>query len=190
MASQPKEQERLYTPEDLWELSHQEERKFFELVEGRIVEVSPASAAHTELEGWVFFHILTHVSRNDLGVVSTGDGGYILFPDTVVAPDVGFLSKARLTPETDKYYPVPPDLAVEIVSPSDTPGKIRRKVQLYLRAGTRLVWVFYPDEKFVDVYRADGTISSLEGEDALDGEDVLPGFTMKVGEIYRHLREG
>ncbi len=87
------------------------------------------------------------------------------------------------------YYKAPPDLAVEIVSPFDSPRQIRRKAALYLRAGTRLVWVVYPDERFVDVYRPDGTVATLEGEDTLDGGEALPGFRVTVGEVFARLRD-
>lgn len=180
--------ERLYTAQDLWQLAKGEKR--FELLEGEIVEVSPAGDKHAELGMWIGYLILDHVMKNDLGIVSSSDGGYILFtdPDTVVAPDVGFLTKARLTPATGGYYPLPPDLAVEVISPNDTAREMRRKVRLYLRAGTRIVWVVYPDEQVIDVYRPGEPVVTLEGDNTLDGGDVLPGFTVPASKVFERLR--
>mgnify|MGYP005834552181 CR=1 FL=1 len=180
--------ERLYTAQDLWALAEDDKR--LELLEGEIVEVSPAGDKHTEVGMWIGYLILDHAMKNALGVVSGSDGGYILStdPDTVVAPDVGFLSNARLTPATGGYYPVPPDLAVEVISPNDTAREIRRKVRLYLRAGTRMVWVIYPEERVVDVYRPNAPVVILESDDTLDGGDVLPGFVLPVTRVFERMR--
>lgn len=179
--------EKLYTADDLWTLTREGQR--LELIEGVLVEMSPTGDVHTELSLWLGKLILDHVLANNLGVVSGADGGYILSTDpaTVCAPDVGFISQGRRTPRTGKFYTVAPDLAVEVVSPHDSAQEIRRKVRLYLRAGTRLVWVIYPDERFIDVYRPDERPSTLEGEDVLDGGDVLPGFAVTVDQVFGYL---
>jgi Uma2 family endonuclease len=102
----------------------------------------------------------------------------------VRAPDVGFVAKERLTgPIPDKYFPFAPDLAVEVVSPSDTAQDIREKVLDFLKAGTRLVWVVYPESKTVDVYRPDG-VQVVEINGTLDGGDVLPGFRLALRAVF------
>lgn len=187
MAVQP--QERVYTPEDLWELAHSAEDRFFELIEGAIIEMPPPGDKHGAVVAWLGALMVMHVERHDLGDV-TMETGFILKPDTVCSPDIGFVAKARLTtPMTGRYYPFAPDLAIEVISPSDAPGPVRRKVALYLRSGTRAVWVVYPDERFVDVYHANGTVSTYEGGDTIDGGDTLPGFSVAVQDVFKRVRD-
>lgn len=186
MAVRP--QERVYTPDDLWEVAHGGEDRFYELIEGEIIEMPPPGDKHGIVVVWLSSLIVLHAAEHDLGDVTT-ETGYTLKPDTVVAPDIGFLAKARCTALTGKYYPVAPDLAVEVVSPSDTPGQVRLKVALYLQNGTQAVWVVYPEERFVDVYRADGTVSTYRGGEVVDGGDQLPGFAVSAEDVFRRLRE-
>ena len=91
---------------------------------------------------------------------------------------------------TGKYYRFAPDLAVEVVSPTDTARYIRRKANHFLQAGTRLQLVVYPDvgDKFIDAYRPNQPIKTFKGEDVLDCGDVLPGFAIKVSDIFKRLR--
>lgn len=184
-------QQRLYTADDLWELSHAGDDKRYELDEGELIEMSPTGDAHGELSLWIGHLILSFVIEHDLGVVSGAETGYRLFtdPDIVRAPDVGFISKARLTPPTGKYYPIAPDLAVEVVSPGDSAEQIRRKAAQYLAAGTRLAWFFYPHGKLVDIYRPGQPTETAEINGVLDGGDVLPGFKLPVREVFKRLRE-
>ncbi len=183
-------QERLYTVEDLWEISHKEDSKRFELDEGEIIAMSPAGDKHSAVVGELFRLIANYVVEHDLGDVSAPETGFILKPNTVRAPDVGFLAKERLTPMTGQYYPIAPDLAVEVVSPSDTRRRIHRKVSQYLHAGTRTVWVVYPDDHLIDIYRPDGSLTTLSQEgDVLDGGDALPGFMVTLREVFQRVRD-
>lgn len=118
----------------------------------------------------------------------SGDGtGYVLSrdPDTLRIPDVSFVSAARLpgdeVPET--FWPLAPDLAVEIVSPHDRAEDVHSKVREYLDAGTRMVWVLWPKRRSVTVYGVGGDSRELGPEDALDGDDVLPGLRVRVAEL-------
>jgi Uma2 family endonuclease len=98
-------------------------------------------------------------------------------PDTVRAPDVAFVSTQRLGgPDPVAFPELAPDLAVEVLSPGDRPGEVLEKVEAWLSAGTRLVWVIDPERRTGRVYRADGSVSELERDGVLDGEDVVPGF--------------
>jgi Uma2 family endonuclease len=101
-------------------------------------------------------------------------------------PDVSFLCSGRLPGNRPArgYDAIPPDLAVEILSPRDLASDIDMKVEEYLRAGVRLVWVVNPDARTVRIHRADRTITGLHEGDELSGEDVLPGFACKVAEIF------
>ena len=181
-------QDRPYTAGDLWAL--QSSGKHFELISGVLVEVSPTGEIHTVLATWIAYLILVYVDAHDLGEVTGEIGGYLLAPDTVLAPDVGFISKDRLTARTGQgYIPVAPDLAVEIMSPGDTANEINDKVLRYLQAGTQLCWVVYPVSKTVTVYKAshEGAIIGIDA--FLDGGAVLPGFSLPVRDIFKKLRE-
>jgi Uma2 family endonuclease len=184
-------QQKLYTADDLWALSHAGDDRRYELDEGELIEMSPTGDAHGITAGELLRQIGNFVVENDLGDVTAAETGFTLStdPDIVRAPDVGFISKARLTPLTGKYYPIAPDLAVEVVSPGDSAEQIRRKAAQYLEAGTRLAWFFYPHGKLVDIYRPGQPTETVGIDGVLDGGDVLPGFKLSVREVFKRLRE-
>ena len=129
-----------------------------------------------------------HIVENRLGKFFLAETGFLLGrdPDTVRAPDISFIRKDHLPsplPE-DAYWPGAPDLAVEIVSPGDTFRELDEKVQAWLDAGAKLVWVVNPKWRSVSVYRSAADIKILTENDQLTGEDVLPGFTCRVGDIF------
>ncbi|MBN1287174.1 MAG: Uma2 family endonuclease [Anaerolineae bacterium] len=181
--------EQLYTTDDLWERSQAGER--FELIEGEMIEMAPTGDTHGVLSSFAGYMILRHVIERDLGGDVTGaETGFILSddPQTVCAPDAAYISQDRLPPMTGRFYPIAPDLAVEVVSPGEYAPQIRKKVDLYLQAGTRLVWVIYPDARLIDVYRPGAPTLTLKGEDKLDGGDVLPGFAVTAAAVFSRLR--
>jgi len=176
---------KLYTADDLWRMPTDEP---WELWEGELRKVPGAGLEASEIAGDIYALIRPFVRSSKLGVLSTADGTYVLIrdPQTVVVPDVAFVRAARLpAPENRKRYaPMPPDLAVEVISPSDEPGNIARKKELYRRAGVPLVWWVDPDRRIVAVYRDGRLVAELgEGHD-LDGGDVLPGFRLPIAEIF------
>jgi Uma2 family endonuclease len=183
-------QERLYTADELWELSRGEDARHYELDEGQLVEMSPTGDAHGIVANWIAFLITAYVDKHNLGEVTAAETGFTLStdPDVVRAPDVAFIAKARLTPITGKFYPFAPDLAVEVVSPGDTAHQIRRKTAQFLHAGTRLIWVVYPDQRLVDVYRPDHDSTSYENVGTLDGFEMLPGLNLDLKEVFKKLR--
>lgn len=154
-------QAKLYTADELLEIADRSGIDVqYELVRGELVEMPPATSKHSIIGAEMVRLIANHVRPNRLGYLTGADGGYILFtdPDTMRAPDVGFVARAR-GPIPQKYFPGTPDLAVEVVLPGDTASQMRDKALDDLRAGTHLVWVIYPDSKTVDVYhRAEGKI--------------------------------
>src|SRR5258706_12086939 len=164
--------ERLYTADDLWQMSSDE--VWLELDEGTLIEMSPTGGLHGIVTAWVTSLAVAFVTAHDSGYVTGAGTGYILFPDrkTVRAPDVGFISKACKTPTTGKFIPIPPDMAVEVVSPTETASQIRKKVAQYLKAGTRLVWVIYSEERLVDVFRPGQDPHPVDIDGTLDGGDV------------------
>lgn len=177
---------RLLTGEDLLEMGPDAP---YELIEGELREVSPAKPGASMVAVWIVGPLASFVDDHDLGFVTAADGGYYLEhnPDTVVAPGVGFISRDRVPASFDfqHYFAKSPDLAVEVLSPSNHPGEVADKVARYLQAGTRLVWVIDPFRKRTVVHRADGTTTKLLPDGELDGEDVVPGFNLSLARIYR-----
>jgi Uma2 family endonuclease len=180
-------QEKLSTAADLWALSHRVSgRRRVELVKGVIREMSPAGGGHGEIAFKIGMKIGQFVEKHRLGRMTAAETGFILStnPDTVRAPDVGFISKARAPePLPSGFVPLAPDLAVEVVSPNDTASDIHARVIDFLQAGTVLVWVVYPDSKTVVVHTTDGA-QTLTAQDTLDGAEVLPGFKVKVADLF------
>jgi Uma2 family endonuclease len=156
--------------------------KLFEYLNGEIIEV-PSNAYSSSLAVRVILRLGPFVEENDLGYVTTEQGGYIINGQRF-APDVAFISYKR-QPELahEGYNPNPPELAVEIVSPTDDEKKLRLKLGHYLAAGT-LTWIVRPVEREVEVY-APGKPPEVKGiNDTLNGGDVLPGFTLPVKDIF------
>ena len=127
-----------------------------------------------------------YVKQTDAGAVLAAETGFKLQtnPDTVRAPDVGFVVKERVPPQhATGFADLAPDLVVEVLSPDDRPGEVLAKVADWLSAGTRLVWVVDPVRRVARVYRQDGSESIVTADRALAGEDVLPGFACPLESI-------
>ena len=184
-------QQQLYTVNDVWELAHQPgNENHYELIEGDLFEMPPPGYEHGRLAVEISYYIWSFVKEHGLGTV-TVETGYHSPEDrrTLLSPDVAFLSSAKMPrPLPEKYIPVMPDLAIEILSPTDTLRQARRKAALYLRHGTQLVWIVLPAEKGVDVCRSvDGPRLNIEfigQENSLSGEQVLPGFELKLERLF------
>jgi Uma2 family endonuclease len=192
-------QERLYSSEELWTISHLPANtgRYFELVEGLIYEMAPTGWMHGDYASELDMRLRRFVKDNKLGRVTAAETGYILHKaehpgekDTVLAPDVGFVAASRIPDNLpDGYVPFAPDLAVEVISPGNTQEEINFKIELYLRYGTRMIWVFYPRERRTHVYTP-GEIANqanvvfLGIDDTLDGGAVLPGFSLSLREFF------
>lgn len=172
------------TAEDLLRLNIQDKRS--ELVRGRLVVREPAGFAHGVVAARIGGAVAAFVRTCELGLVVAAETGFTLErdPDTVRAPDVGFVHRDRVPdPLPRGYAEFAPDLAVEVLSPDDRPGEVLAKVADWLRAGTRLVWIVDPIRRAARVYRFDGTESFATIGDSLDGEDVLPGFALPLASV-------
>lgn len=99
-------------------------------------------------------------------------------------PDISFVTWERVPDVSDKFREGPPDLAVEVVSPSDRATAMHRRVQDYLTSGTRQVWVLWPSQRALTVYEADGSARELGADALLDGGNVLPGFSVQVADLF------
>jgi Uma2 family endonuclease len=182
---------KLYTVEEFWEYCQLPENsgRRLELVNGEIREMVPTGGEHGEAGGDLFGLVWTHNREHKLGRVTNAETGYVLTigednKPFIRAPDIGFVSIARAPePFGSGFVPMPPDLAVEVVSPGDRAEEIEEKIQDYLRYGVRFIWVMYPSLKSIMV-RKPNAMKELTGDDVLDGEDVLPGFKVKVSEIF------
>lgn len=180
-----------YTPDDLLAMPDGDR---FELVDGQLVE-RPMGAVSSSIGAELLRLIGNHNRRHRLGHVFSADCGFRCFPDDpsrVRKPDVSFLGKGRLEGDRlpEGWIEVAPDLAVEVISPKDLYLETSQKIEQYLAAGVRLVWLVDPALRAVLIFRADRTIQGVREGDELGGEDVLPGFRCRVAEIFEPLRAG
>jgi Uma2 family endonuclease len=159
-----------------------------ELVKGRIVPMAVPKPRHGEICGNAVFILSAHARDRDLGRVLSNDAGVITErgPDTVRGADVSFYSFARVPkgPLPDRYLDAPPDLVVEVVSPTDRWPKVFAKVAEYLDAGTTVVVVLDDKRRLAHVYRADGTTRVLAADEELTIPDLLGDFSVKVGRFF------
>ncbi len=160
----------------------------YELVKGELRKMSPAGGEHGAIIVKITIRLGQHVESNNLGVCFGAETGFKIAtdPDTVRAPDVAFVSRERI-PEsgiTKKFWPGAPDLAVEVLSPGDTLEEVEDKVEDWLVAGARAVWIVSPKRRSVTVYRSMTDVTRLSESDELEGETVVPGFRCKVSEIF------
>lgn len=160
-----------------------------ELVEGEIVTMPLTNNQHAETLGELSYKISAFVRQHNLGRTLVGDTGFTLERnpygrDTVRGIDLAFLSKARAPePLPPGFLEGAPDLAIEIMSPSNTMTDIRRKINQLLQAGCRQVWIVHPDLREVDVHTSDGAKVYRES-DKLSAGDILPGFEIDVADIF------
>ena len=176
------------TADDLWRLGEGDTRR--ELVDGEVREMAPVGGVHGQVAARICRRLAEHVERHGGGEVLVGDVGFVLHlphdPERVRAPDVAFVTTARL-PEgrlPEGFLRGAPDLAVEVLSPSDNWVDVQQKVRDYLEAGARLVWVIAPAARTATIHRADGSARLLREGDHLDGGDVLPGLAISLAELF------
>jgi Uma2 family endonuclease len=161
-----------------------------EFVKGEVVVMSPPSFIHGWVQGNVYYLLRQHGDRTRSGRVTVESGMLTEEgPATVRGPEVAFWSYTRLpldhTPVV--FANIAPDLAVEVVSPSNSRKDIAKKVREYFAAGGPMVWVVDPDERTVTVYRKPGDGKVLWDDANLTGDDVLPGFACAVSEFFPEL---
>jgi Uma2 family endonuclease len=159
-----------------------------ELVRGEVRTMTPAGRQHGKIAMRIGAHLAGYVEEQQLGEVYAAETGFRIGsdPDTVRAPDVAYLSRARVdeTGEVTGFAPGPPDLAVEVLSPHDRFEAVEEKVFDWLDAGTRMVIVVNPAARSATIFRSRSEIVVLTEEEAIDGLDVVPGWTLPVREIF------
>ncbi len=177
----------LSLPDDGWR---------YEVVEGVLVRVAGSGKQATTIGGNIYFALRIFVQPRRLGVPTPADGVY-KFPgaETGLLPDAGFYVAARDALIADPTKPIPfaPDLAAEVASPDQTALDMAAKARRYLHGGTRLVWVLWPGRQEADVWRPDDVrpryqdmrpSATLDIDGVLDGEDVVPGFSLPVADAF------
>lgn len=161
--------------------------KRFELIAGEVIEMPAPRNYHNLIVSQIVHLLMSHMDTHRIGYVFGDNTDYILDEQTVIRPDASFVSFER-APTLPDYFTTAPDLAIEVVSPSNTERLIRLKTELYLAHGARLVWVIYDDEAKVYVYRPMGEGAAemhiLTATDHLDGGDVLPDFRIPVAALF------
>ncbi|HEY0371905.1 MAG TPA: Uma2 family endonuclease [Thermoanaerobaculia bacterium] len=175
---------RLFTADELLRLPDDGYR--YELVEGELLRMSPAGGKHGRISHRISQRLGVYVEQHQLGIVYSSETGFLLTtsPDTVRAPDVAFDLRERAV-DTDGYLPGAPDLAVEVLSPSDLYSEVVQKTNQYLRAGTRAVIVVDPWKRVVQVHRLSGTETvTTTVTDTLSVDDVVPGWKLTLDDLF------
>lgn len=182
--------EKLMTAEEFYLFSQlpENEDRLLELERGEVVEMSRPGKRHGLVCGNVVGILRNYAIARKAGYVCSNDTGVVVErePDTVRGPDVVFFEDAKAFAEVDeKYGNTPPILAVEVLSPNDSVGKVNRRVKEQLLFGTRLVWVVDPDALNVTVYQLGKEYFVLEVNDEVAGQEILPDFRCPVAEFFR-----
>lgn len=163
--------------------------KTFELLDGEIYEVDTPKPSHNFIGGGFYGFLFIYFQANPIGYVFYDNTGYEMFATDELIPDVSVILRARFPePVFPNKFKFAPEIALEIVSPSNKPRDILKKVQTYLKYSTRLLWVVYPDERLVDVYMPAGgeklTLYTVKADGVLTGGNVLPGFTLGLKNVF------
>ena len=166
----------LALPEGRWELRGGELRK-----------LSPSGARHSVLSARLTAALIGFVEERSLGLVCDSSGGFRLDEDNCISPDAAFVRDERVPRETnlDQFLHLAPDLVVEVLSPGNTLREIEEKFRLCFHHGTRMAWLVFPQQQHVRVYRSLESFSTAGLNDALDGGDVLPGFSYPLARLFK-----
>lgn len=176
----------LITADQLWDMPHHGGRS--ELVNGELRHMPPTGPEHGSVTYELGFLLGVHVRAKKLGKLFAAETGFVIRqnPDTLRAADITFVSTARIpaTGLPKKFWRIAPDLAVEVASPSDTLSEIEEKIDDWLDGGTQLVWLVSPTRRTVTVYRKGQSPRVVEAQDVLTGDDIVPGFSVAVADIF------
>ena len=177
----------LMTAEELMELPRGEGFRY-ELINGELEKTMSAGFPHGRITMRLAGPLSEFIWTHDLGEIFAAETGYQLTfgPDTVLAPDISFVSKERLdhVGETERFWPGAPDLVVEVLSPSDRTSKVNRKTLRWLGYGAKQVWIVSQKDRTVKVYRSPEDVTTFAGSDYLEAQDLLPGFRLSLDWIF------
>lgn len=157
----------------------------YEYIKGELVQMPDASIRHSEIGMNLIRYLDSYVRENKIGSVYSLEISFKI-GERVLKPDLAFVSAERLNDDQDKNkgFPIPPDLAIEVISPSDIHSRVIGKAIAYLDAGTHCVWIVDPVSQTVTVYKSETDIKTLTREDTLTGDDVVPGFSCPVELLF------
>lgn len=172
--------ELLALPDDAWR---------YELIEGRLVRMSPTGDRHNRTSARLFGAVYRFVTPRALGEVYPQDSGFLVSqagePDTVLAPDLAFVRAEQVPrPPVEGFPRIAPDMVAEVISPSQTLSQLQQKAETWLSCGVRQVWILVPKTRTVEVWSAARPPVSLGEGDTLTGEDALAGFTVAVADLF------
>jgi Uma2 family endonuclease len=159
----------------------------WELVRGEVREMPPAGWEHGRCVLRLTLRLGNYVEAQGLGEVIGGETGFLIsrHPDTVRAPDIAFIGRGKSPDQAPKGWAATvPDLVVEVVSPWDRVGEVEEKIADWLNFGVQLLWTAYPGTRTVHVHRPAQAVRVLGEGDTLEGEEVVPGFSLLVSEIF------
>ena len=188
----PRAKTKHYTIEDVWALECDpvNEGRYFYLIDGELHEEPMPNRTHGDIAALLAYYLLHYVLPRRLGTVNVEVGYHPTdADDTVLLPDVAFVSHARLAGSSpDSYVPAMPEIAVEIKSPGNSMSQLRRKAAAYLRHGATIVWLVIPERQAVEQWQldADGEMQHvfIDRHGALHGEPALPGFSLELSLLF------
>lgn len=177
------------TPISIEELErHGGPESSWELINGELIEMPPSSELHGGVGGTFHIQLGAYVLSNELGLLYLSETGYVVSenPPTVRKPDISFIRAGRLPANRNRHglIRIPPDLVVEVISPSDRMADVLTKVGMWLQFGVPLVLLIAPTARTVTVCRSDREPRTLNDDQMLDGEDIVPGFSLPVRAIF------
>jgi Uma2 family endonuclease len=176
----------LMTAEELMELPDDGFR--YELINGELEKMPSPGPPHGRIAFRLSVHLGQFILGHELGEGFANDTGFKLTsnPDTVLAPDFAFITKERFAQvyKTEGYGAGAPDLAVEVLSPSDRPGKVKQKIARWLSLGAKQVWIVDPKHSTVTIYRSPSDAKTFSGSDYLEAQDLFPGFRLSLDKIF------
>jgi Uma2 family endonuclease len=173
-----------WTEEELLTLEHPGAK--CEFIDDELI-MSPTGYDHENIGAALLMAMRQHALLHKLGSVCGSSFGCLMESGNVLSPDVSFIRRDRLprtAEEGKRFFRGAPDIVVEVLSPWDRTSRLHEKMEEYFRSGARLLWVVNPEEKTVEVCRAQTVSRLLTERDTLDGENVLPGFRLPLAELF------
>jgi Uma2 family endonuclease len=188
-ATESKTEKKVWTDEEFMALPQDGHR--YEIVNGELIDMENSGALHGYVCSLLLAALASYVLLKKLGVILDSSTAFKMKNGNKRSPDISFFAKERLQGMTELpsgFLDGAPDLAVEVLSPGNTVEEIHDKLVEYFENGTRLAWIIHPSEHYVLVYRsAQEPDRLLKSVDSLDGEEVIPGFTLPVADLFQQL---
>jgi Uma2 family endonuclease len=168
---------------DVVRILDSDHKRLVELIDGVLVEKA-VGQYESEVVFWLIHFLSNYLDRNPIGKGFAPDAPHRVSPRQIRLPDASFVRADRVPAGRPAVLPTSPDLAIEVLSPSNTQKEMRRKLRDYFAGGTRLVWYIDPDTQTARVYTSEHDLTDLPTDGALDGGDVLPGFTLPLATLF------